>query len=98
MVLRISACLEAEEQDDQVGRIIAHWGLYTFGQFFENYIAQVSGLLFQRLRLCINLDKNGFGLNFGRLLHKLVWSPCRRSTIRIHNFFPGCETYLRVET
>jgi hypothetical protein len=33
------------------------------------------GLLFPQLRLCINFDKKGAGLHFGRFFNKLVWSP-----------------------
>jgi hypothetical protein len=43
----------------RLGELSPIGGLYTFGQFFWKLqkVAQVSGLLFQRLRLCINFDK-----------------------------------------
>jgi hypothetical protein len=50
------------------------------------------GHFIQLLSLCYNFFKIGFGLYFGRIFHKLVWSPWRRAT----SFLSGDESYLFV--
>jgi hypothetical protein len=39
-------------------------------------IAQIFGLLSLQCQLCINFDNSLIGLHFGRLFHKVIWSPC----------------------
>jgi hypothetical protein len=56
-----------------------HWAIVYFGQCFENYRSYVNFLaIFLRGISCmyIYFDKSLFGPHFGRLFHKLIWSPC----------------------
>jgi hypothetical protein len=49
-------------------------------QFFITYFqSSILGYFFLWLKLCNNFDTNSARLHFGRLFHKLVWSPWRRS-------------------
>jgi hypothetical protein len=63
------ACL----QGDQIGRIFAHYTVAYLGQIFDSY-SRFWATLFPNYILCINFDKNWFGLHSGRFFHKLIWS------------------------
>jgi hypothetical protein len=54
----------------------------------------IFGYFIQRLSLCINLDKNRVGLHFGRIFHKLIWSPCPEAFFDMWvDWFDGVKNY-----
>jgi hypothetical protein len=50
--------------------------VYSGSFFIISEVAHIFGLLFLKLRLCINFDKNVGGCGLGSIFHKLIWSPC----------------------
>jgi hypothetical protein len=62
----------------KLGDFFAFWAIYFFGQFFEKITiaSQIFWLLFSTYYVLI-LTKKTVGLHFGRIFHKLIWSPCR---------------------
>jgi hypothetical protein len=60
----------------RLGEFLPFVRLFSLGSFWEiTEVAQIYGVLFPQVKLCINFDKKMFGLHFGRLFHKLIWSP-----------------------
>jgi hypothetical protein len=51
------------------------WAVY---RKLQKYVVHNLGLLFPWSGFCINFEKKIDGLNFGRLFHKLIWSPWRQ--------------------
>jgi hypothetical protein len=67
----------ARSQGDQIGRIFAHWVIFFFGQFFENYRSSpnIWATLFNGKSCLIILTKTDLVFIFGQLFHQLIWSP-----------------------
>jgi hypothetical protein len=60
-------------QDDQIGRIFAHWAIAYFGQFFENYRSNPNfwDTIFHG-QTKNSQTKKFVGLHNGRVFHKLI--------------------------
>jgi hypothetical protein len=54
--------------------------LFALGSLLEiTKVGQLWGQFFSyRKSFVFIIEKNGFWLHFGRLFHKLIWSPCQR--------------------
>jgi hypothetical protein len=71
-------------QGDQIGRNSPTGRLFTLGSFKKiTELAQILGLLFpsepctyECMYICIYFVKKCVELHFGRLFHRLIWSPC----------------------
>jgi hypothetical protein len=67
-------------QSDQSVRILARCALdciHTLSRFFKlTKKTECRGCFCPRKKLWGNFDKQGVGLHFGRIFHKLIWSPC----------------------
>jgi hypothetical protein len=71
-------------QDDRMGRILGHLESGYYGQCLVNYRSSPKiWATFSTVKAtyCIG-TKNMVGLRFGRLFHKLIWSPCNLLCIR----------------
>jgi hypothetical protein len=69
----------------RLGKLSPIGWLFTYvGYFFQNYTSTCSVNLWSTFPQCIsyifNLTKKRAGLHFGRLFHKLIWSPWARLT------------------
>jgi hypothetical protein len=69
-----------KDQGDQIGRIFSYWMIIFFVRFLKiSEVAQIYGTTFsQSIRSLFILTKKWIGLHFGRLFHKLIWSPWKR--------------------
>jgi hypothetical protein len=51
--------------------------LFTLGSRLKmTEVVQILGLLFPQYKLRVDFSKKWVGIHFGRLFHKLIWSPC----------------------
>jgi hypothetical protein len=68
--------VEVRVRVTRLGDFSPIWRLFTLATFWKiTEVPQIFGMLFPCLILCIKFEKKWFGLHFGRLCHKLIWSP-----------------------
>jgi hypothetical protein len=72
---KISAENSCPKNRPQIARILAHWVIVFFGQFFYSVVTQIYILLFSTETKCFNFDKKRLGF-WERIFHKCIWSPC----------------------
>jgi hypothetical protein len=60
----------------RLGEFSPIWRLFTLGSFFLKIteVAQILCFVLERYKLCINSDKEGFGLHFRRFSHLFTLS------------------------
>jgi hypothetical protein len=86
----------------KLGEILPIGRLFTFGQFFENYIPkkpELMGYFFQGINYVLILTQNGLCFIFGIFFHKLIWQPWlrfkfRRKEVKFAFAHRGCQIIL----
>jgi hypothetical protein len=71
---KFSCWLSPRSTVTRLGEFSAIGRLFTLGKCYRS--SPTFWILFPRLQLCIINFKKWVGLHFGRLFHKLLWSPC----------------------
>jgi hypothetical protein len=87
------AWLICSDVETRVTRLGEQWVNVYFEQWFENYRSNAHfwATFFRGASCALILTKKLIGRHFGRLLHKLIWSPWWRQYHQLAPPGTGCE-------